>query len=71
MRIAAIAALLLIGLYNCAWAAKTGICLTPDLGKLLPPEEFDHPFDGPVSVWLSTQDHIRRFIAPPPNSAWA
>jgi len=64
MRIAVIAALLLIGLYNCAWAQTPGYASPPTWVKLLPPEEFDHPFDGTVSVWIVTQDHIRRHHCP-------
>ena len=58
-RIAVIAALLLIGLYSCAWAQQPQIW-----DRLLPPEEFDHPFNGQVSVWIVTQDHIRRHHCP-------
>ena len=58
MRIAVIAALLLIDLYSCAWAQQ------PIWDRLLPPEEFDRPFDGQVSVWIVTQDHIRRHHCP-------
>lgn len=47
----------LFGLYSCAWAQG-------GWGRLLPPEEFDHPFDGHVSVWIATQDAIRRHHCP-------